>query len=372
MTTFKVPRWARTLEVPPGVLDSPRAKALILDLERGGVEPTAARGFVNEILAAAYADIGESFAGATRALFADVARLRSQLRVKYDALRTHFEAHRGKPVSNLPPDLQPEAFSSLFAELTAKIDELTATTVESHVRKMPPSQLADDIDTTFEDVRRPVEDDPLLEPESRGRRERDERRGTGVIESERLERLYYSEALKGREPKEVRATLKQAARAFFLFPNSRWRLPPGWKVRVVKSPEYGARIAQQTAFADFDPLFAAHGYELHFTTDRGVRFQPDAVQLHPDGTIEFHEFKDPLREGSVETYRSSPDLQAELLQTLTDRAEAARSLPGCRGWRYDTSLPEMNRFIFDVLDSLPESSPLREFVYVADPDGRTL
>ena len=33
----------------------------------------------------------------------------------------------------------------------------------------------------------------------------------------------------------------------------------------------------------------------------------------------------------------------------------------------------MNRFVFDLLDeTLPPDSPLRDFIEVADPDGREL
>jgi len=101
----------------------------------------------------------------------------------------------------------------------------------------------------------------------------------------------------------------------------------------------------------------------------------DAVQFHDDETLEFFEFKDPLEKDSVETYRASESLRDELADTMIGRAEAARSLgPGrCRGWTYDTSLPEMNELLFDVLDeALPDGSDLRNWIRVADPKGRKL
>ena len=53
------------------------------------------------------------------------------------------------------------------------------------------------------------------------------------------------------------------------------------------------------------------------------------VQLLPDGSMRFLEFKDPLVEGSIQTYRSRPDLQEDLAETLVQRAEVARALPNC-------------------------------------------
>jgi hypothetical protein len=369
VTTFRVRAWGRAFEVPAAAFDDVHVVEFTRYLERTGeMEPAQARRFVEAILAAGYAEIGESFGGTAGRIFSDVVRIRTELQAKYRALREHFAGRRGNLVGELPPELQPEAFRGLFNDLAERITELNRETVEAHTTGIGRTALADDIEGGATAVRGEV-----VEPGSRGRREPPERGGTHVTESERVERRYYVEALKGKEPAEVEAILDHACRALFLFPNSPWRLPRKWKVRVDKSPEYGAKLAQQTALAEVDPLFAANGYELHFETPDGFQFQPDAVQLFPDGSIKFLEYKDPLRAGSVERYRSDLDFQADLLHTMLERAEAARSLPRCHGWTYDTSVAEMNKFFFELLDeSLPPDSPVRKFVDVADPEGRAL
>jgi hypothetical protein len=369
--TFTVRSFGRALEVPAAAFEDVHVVEFTRYLERTGeMEPAQARRFVEAILAAGYAEIGESFGGVSGRIFSDVVRIRTELQAKFGALREHFAGRRGTVVVELPPELQPEAFRGLFNELAARIEELNRETVEAHVDAMANTDLEGDI-RAWDEAR--SGGDAPIEAGSRGRREPPQRGGPGVVESERVELRYYSEAMKGKEPAEVERIIDAARRRLFLFPDSPWRLPKGWKVRADKSPEYGAKLAQQTALADVDPLFGANGYELHFETPSGYEFQPDGVQLLPDGSIKFHEYKDPLRGGSVETYRGNRDWQADFLHKLLERAEAARSLPGCHGWVYDTSVAEMNRFVFELLDeSLPPDSPLRDFLDVVDPDGREL
>jgi hypothetical protein len=369
---FTVRSFGRAFEVPATAFDEPHVVEFTRYLEDTvKMEPREARRFVEAILAAGYAEIGESYGGVSGRVFSDVIRIRSELQAKYRALREHFAGRRGTVVVELPPELQPEAFRGLFNDLAERIEELNRETVEARVDAMEHTDLEGDIRAWDEERSRGAEEP--VEPGSRGRRERPEPKGPGVVESERVELRYYIEALKGKEPAEIEATLDAARRRLFLFPDSPWRLPNGWKVRMDKSPEYGAKLAQQTALQDVDPLFAAHGYELHFETPDGFEFQPDAVQLLPDGSIKFFEYKDPLRVGSVETYRNSLDLQAKLLHTMLERAEAARSLPRCHGWTYDSSVVEMNEFLFDLLDeSVDVDSPLRAFIDIAAPHGRGL
>jgi hypothetical protein len=195
-----------------------------------------------------------------------------------------------------------------------------------------------------------------------------------VSREERAERAYYNDLNRRAGPDPSREFLDEAMHDLLLRDDAEYLLPPDWNVKIVKSPEYGARVAQQAAFAERDPLFAAHGYELEFSAGNGMVFKPDATEFRSDLSLEFFEFKDPMETGSVETYRSRPDLELELRDTMIRRAEAAQSLGAkCRGWTYDTSLPEMNEYLFDVLDqALPDSSPLRRLIRIADPKGRTL
>ena len=195
-----------------------------------------------------------------------------------------------------------------------------------------------------------------------------------VSREERIERDYYNDVNRRSGPDPSREFLDEAMHDLLLRDDAPYVLPPDWQVKIVKSPEYGARVAQQAAFATRDPLFAGHGYELEFTANNGMVFKPDATEFHPDLSLEFFEFKDPMEAGSVETYRSRPDLELELVDTMKRRAEAAQSLGAkCRGWTYETSLPEMNEYLFDVLDqALPKGSPLRQKIRIADPKGRTL
>ena len=195
-----------------------------------------------------------------------------------------------------------------------------------------------------------------------------------VSREERTERDYYNDLNRRSGPDPSREFLDEAMHDLLLRNDAQYLLPPDWNVKLVKSPEYGARVPQQAAFANRDPLFAAHGYELEFTAGDGRAFKPDATEFHPDLSLEFFEFKDPMEVGSVETYRSRPDLELELRDTMIRRAEAAQSLGAkCRGWTYETSLPEMNEYLFNLLDeALPKSSPLRRLIRIADPKGRTL
>jgi len=196
-----------------------------------------------------------------------------------------------------------------------------------------------------------------------------------IVREERAERDYYNDVKRRAGPDPGEEQLDEAMHDLLLRNNAPYELPTSWRADLQKSPEFGARVAQQAAFAARDPLFAANGFEIQFTAPDGFVFMTDAVQFHDDETLEFFEFKDPLEKDSVETYRASESLRDELADTMIGRAEAARSLgPGrCRGWTYDTSLPEMNELLFDVLDeALPDGSDLRNWIRVADPKGRKL
>ncbi len=196
-----------------------------------------------------------------------------------------------------------------------------------------------------------------------------------ISREERIERDYYNDLKRRLGPDPTRPAMNEVMHDLLLRNDAPYELPPGWRTDLQKSPEYGARVAQQAAFGAADPVFAGHGFEIKFTAADGYVFMPDATQFHDDLTLEFYEFKDPLQQGSVEAYRNRPDLRKELGDTMIRRAETARSLgPGrCRGWTYDTGLPEMNKLLFEVLDeSLPGGSDLRNWIRVMDPDRRRL
>jgi hypothetical protein len=196
-----------------------------------------------------------------------------------------------------------------------------------------------------------------------------------VSREERIERDYYNDLNRRLGPDPTRPVVNEVMHDLLLRNDAPYELPPGWRTDLQKSPEYGARVAQQAAFGMVDPVFAGRGFEIMFTAADGYVFMPDATQFHNDLTLEFYEFKDPLKEGSVEAYRSNPDLRQKLADTMIRRAESARALgpSRCRGWTYETGLPEMNRVLFDILDeSLPGGSDLRQWIRIMDPDRRTL
>lgn len=192
-----------------------------------------------------------------------------------------------------------------------------------------------------------------------------------ISREERIERDYYNDLKRRLGPDPTRPVADEAMHDLLLRNDAPYELPPGWRTDLQKSPEYGARVAQQAAFAAADPVFAGYGYEIKFTTADGYVFMPDATQFHHDLTLEFYEFKDPLKQDSVDAYRNRPDLRKQLGDTMKRRAEAARSLgeSRCRGWTYDTGLPKMNELLFEVLE---ESVPadLRKWIRVMGPDGQ--
>ena len=285
--TCTVRSLGRALEVPAAAFEEAHVVEFTRYLEGPGeMEPVQARRFVEGILAAGYAEVGENFGGASGGSSPTSSASGPELQAKYRMLREHFAGRRGTTVVELPPELQPEAFRGLFNDLAARIEELNRETVEANVDAMPSTTLEGDIRAW--DEQRSRGDQPT-EAGSRGRRERPERGGPRVTEAERVERRYYVEALRDTEPAEVERILDAARRRLFLFPDSPWRLPEGWRVRMDKSPEFGAKLAQQTALAEVDPVFGANGYELNFETPSGFEFQPDAVQLFPDGSLKFFE-----------------------------------------------------------------------------------
>jgi hypothetical protein len=355
--------------LPRELLEHPEAARFEEFLvRRGELTESEARELTQQILDAIVTEIGDGWGAEIRPHVMRILELRTQVREMWSSVLERFSGPEHP--TELPAGVSVDAFDGLFAEMEGEFEQIRD--LHGYVDAMQETDLEGDIHAADEarqaahagEVDAPHAPDVLLDPI----RDAYQRR-PGVAEQERIERLYYMEGLRDVEPEEVRAILEDARETLF-GQGGAYELPAGWEVRLVKSPEYGARIPQQAAFADADPLFAANGYELNFTTPEGIEFQPDGVHLLPDGSMRFLEFKDPLVEGSIETYRSRPDLQQDLAETMIRRAETARSLPNCTGWTYDSSLPGMNDYIFDVLESaLPQDSPLRDFITVG---GRTL
>ena len=393
MTTFRVPRSGRTFAVPAAVFDDPRVRAFLRYLETTGeLDPAAARRFAETIVIAAYADIGDSFLRATRALWGDVVRLRYELRAKYEALRNHFDAQRGRPVAELPPELQPEAFRGLFNELADRFDELVAVTVESHVRAMPPSELTPDIEVALVPAAAPPAEPTLrprwephpaergLPPEELPRPPEEVLSGTGedaealalglprdediqlppdvlldpvetreyrasLREQMRAERLGYKERFE--EDLELRARVRAAGARFA----ARHGLTEaGWAWWIERIQRYGPFEAQLQALSALDAIFTAHGYGLVLRRGgaKGKVYKPDAIVESERGGFALAEYKEPLGPQPESFYDSAAGRQ-KLFEDLFERALMSQELPGCVGWTYDTGAAWLDELILRIV-----------------------
>jgi hypothetical protein len=365
-----------TRPLSPELLADPRVRAFSEFLqERAQMEPVEAETFVKALLSSKLMEIAGGWADEVSGHVREIVRLRSELSGRYERVLDVFGKEPAP--TELPPELTPESLKGLFNDLAEHVEAIRdfeaweSDNPPEIVDTTPLEELvggADDLakleqgaDPTAEDPYRPPDEPPspeLWDKPPKG----DEYMPQGLhalSESERAELSYYRDVLQGRDPQGVRDVLNDAIDHFF-GPGGRMELPGGWRVELIKSPEYGARIPQQATLGGVDPLFAANGYELRFTAPDGTQFQPDAVQFLGGDRYLFFEFKDPMRNSSPDAYRNNPELVDDLRDTMLERAYMSEALPGCEGWQYRTSLPAMDALFSEIIsDALLTNETLR-------------
>jgi hypothetical protein len=306
------------------------------------MDAARARGLVVELLTAIVDNAERRYVEVLGTAVEDIAAIRSELRLKYDALLEFFDpAKGGKPVE-LPPELKPKEFETLFDRLADRLDTIRkASSFDDVVDAMDDPSRLEDFTAGLEGAEEPPEVAPTLEldepPQERVRRG----------DPYRTERLRYMEA-KRFQPEDLR--LRRHVEAVAQIWGRRNLAPEYEVVGLYRSPQYGPYLTATEAFSDLDPTFTGRGYELTIRNNQtGVAFRPDGVASFRDGYA-FYERKSPLGDQPSGFY-ATQDGKVALINKLIENAEIARdNAPnGCGGWVYETGQPWLDASITDMI-----------------------
>ncbi len=274
-----------------------------------------------------------AFRGRLRADLFDVVRIRAERQAKYRMLREHFAGRPGPPSSSCPPSCsrRPSAASD---DLAARIAELNRGPRGEHGRR--PAHVEGESAPGTNIVARATADrgqahaaeESAPHAEARGSRRRSASSATTTT------------TLKGPPGPPMSSGSSTRRCTTCLLRETR---PVGCRragASMDKSPEYGARVAQQAAFAEGSALRGARLRARVQTANNGMVFKPDADQFHPGPVTRV------LRVQGPDGGRLRRDVQvasrprARLVDTMKRRAEAAQSLGAkCRGWTTTRASP---------------------------------
>lgn len=353
-TRFRSRALGVDLDLPPGVLDAPSARAFRDHLvAHADMDPPTAERFTLALMAAAFGRVADDWSRRGQARLARILDLRAQLRTRYRAALAALESGPGQH-----PAFAPEGIRDLFNQLAEELDgfERPSAALDRRPEIALVADLADvealaragrsrgpDTATTPEAVA------PIAEVFDPVPRDRD--RPPPVHAQERVERLGYSERLAAQgEDLAARGRAQAAADAWAVD-----ALPEGWDLHLRRIPDYGASAAARRGLRPLDPRIAGEGYEVVLVSPTGKRYMPDGVVQAPNGRgFLLAEWKEPLGDRSRSWY-ASPEGREALIETMVERAAMSRELPGCGGWVYDTGVPWMDELLVEAILQIRES-----------------